>query len=140
MNRSSTWVLVPRVDSRHLLKILVYLNVFLALYLIVTMAPGNYRSPCVVVLNNTSNSNIVVKSPLQETVSLYPSIIQNTDSSVFRRRRGRSPCLPLSLCRQSRMLRKGRQSWRGQLRTATMTANPCRSRPGGRRKLAPLTL
>ena len=55
--RPAPWLLVPRVDSRYLLKTLICINVFLAFYLIATLAPGSYRSsPCLVILDNNSNS------------------------------------------------------------------------------------
>lgn len=74
---SGGWVLVPRIDSRYLLKVLVSINVFLALYFIMSMAPGGgYRtSPCVVFLNNTSNSNILLKSSFESNVSILFSFV-----------------------------------------------------------------
>ena len=63
-------ILISRMDSRSLLKILISINVFLAVYLIHCMNSDGFRNaPCVVIMNAT-NSNIMVKSPLQNTVSL----------------------------------------------------------------------
>lgn len=50
------WLLTPRIDSRLLLKLLIGLNVFLALYFIFSMGPGAQKTPCVVVINSNNNA------------------------------------------------------------------------------------
>ena len=64
-----TWI--SRMESKSLLKVLILINVFLAMYLVLWMNSGVFtNTPCVVIMN-TTNSNIVVRSQLEEKVSYH---------------------------------------------------------------------
>lgn len=70
MQPKRLWLLVPRVDTRLLLKLLIAFNVILAIYHIFNLQTGSQKNtPCVVVINTSNNEQAKLRLEDQEIVS-----------------------------------------------------------------------
>ncbi|KAI1292338.1 Beta-1,4-glucuronyltransferase 1 [Halotydeus destructor] len=72
LQQKRPWFILPRVDTRLVLKILIALNVFLAIYHLFSLqATSHKNTPCVVVINTSNQDKL--NSETKANVERYPA-------------------------------------------------------------------